>query len=73
MDCVEVAAKHLCVSVRHIFHNAIAGLDFSDREQCERDRFERWIKYGQIPPWVERYCLELKEKDNEKRIFSGID
>jgi len=58
VDTVETTAKRLGVSVETLITRAAHAKHFTHMRDIIRNRYERWIKYGEIPPFVEEYCIQ---------------
>lgn len=58
-ELIHDTAQRFGVAERILFEVASKEKGFSNYLEVATYRFSRWFKYGEVPAWVQDYCLRL--------------
>lgn len=68
-DIVHKTSLALVVTPKQLFKQASEEMHFTNADEVAKNRYERWVKFGEIPPYVESHCKrQLERATNMVRI-----
>lgn len=57
-DLVKDTAQRLNIEPKVLFKRVAYQKGFTNADEVASDRFQRWLKFGEVPSYVSDYCLD---------------